>query len=907
MSRRLLPLLSSCSRLGVLAALLVVGLSGPVPGAWAQQTGTITGTVTDDEQTSLPGAQVVVVGTQRGSTTDAAGQYRITGAPTGTIEVRASFVGYKARTTTVTLDAGETAQVDFTLLPDLLEMEEAVVTGAFNERTKLESSVAITTLNPEQIEAANPQGTADLLKTVPGFYVESSGGEGGNNVFARGIPADGSFRYITLQENGLPVFNSAELAFANIDQLYRVDETVNRMEAVRGGTGALFVSNAPAGYVNFVNKTGGQEVGGIVKLAGATRGKLRADFNLGGPFSDDWRFNAGGFYRYDEGVRNPGFPGNKGGQISANVTRFLENGYVRVYGRYLNDQNIFYLPIPLQNPDDPEGIDGFDPNYGTMTNRDAGLVRVPTPDGVGRVNRDLTRGVNPVVRSFQTDLVFDITDRLSLENKVRVMDANLVFNAIFSLSNPVPADLFAEQQVQDAGGNSLVQNFNYNYTYTDRAFDPADANGNGLIAETGWWHVDKPMRDFTNQFQLSYDAEAHSLNAGVYFTNYSMSELWHWHDILTDVQGNPRMLDLMVTDTQGNTVQVTENGFTQYGSTYLNHQATATKTAVYAGDEWQVTEQVRIDVGGRLEHAVFRGNTESGREVNLDNDPNTLYDNGVLVGSDSVQSYRYGFTEWALSGGVNYSISDRYAVFGRFTRGFRMPDFDQWAFSPGAKGNVEEVLQGELGVKVNTPNLGVFGTLFYSSLTNIPFTDEVVVGGDIVQQRRFANSLSPGLEVEVQSQYGNFSGNLTATLQRPRYRDFEFTQDTDGDGTLESFDFSDNRVRRIPRYVVTVNPRYDLQVASEVITAGLRARFYDERFTDDANNTTLPAYYVLDASLSSQLGPVRLKVSGSNLTNAIGLTEGNPRVGQVVGVEQDIYMARPILGRRFTASVAYAF
>ena len=880
---------------------------GPVwaPGAaWAQETGTIEGTILDQDGESLPGAQVVVVGTMKGSTTDADGQYTISNAPAGQIQVRASFVGYKPSTQSIDLEAGETVTVDFNLAIDQLGMEEVVVTGSFTERSKIESSVAITTLNAASIERANPQSTADLLKTVPGFYVESSGGEGGNNLFARGIPADGSFRYVTMQENGLPVFNSAELAFANIDQLYRVDETVRQMEAVRGGTGAIFASNSPAGFVNFRSKTGGQELGGTVKLQGATRGKFRTDFNVGGPFGDDWRFNVGGFYRYDQGVRSPGFPGNRGGQVSANVTRFLDNGYVRVYGRYMNDKNVFYLPVPLQDPDDPEGIDGFDPNYGTMTNRDAGLVRVPTPDGTGRVNRDLTRGVHPELRSLQADVVFDITDNLTLENKARAMQTDLTFNAIFSLSNPIPADIFAEQQAESVGiSNPDGSNYSYDYTYADDTFSPSNANGNGLVAETGWWHVSKPMSDFTNQLQLTYDTETHSLNVGTYFTSYGMSELWHWHDILTDVQGNPRMLDLTVTDTGGETYQVTENGFTQYGSTYLNHQATATKVAVYAGDEWQATDKLRIDVGGRLEYASFVGNAEGGQEVDLDTLDTTLYNNGVLVGNNAPTSYQHDFTEWALSGGFNYSLTEQYAVFGRFTRGFRMPDFDQWAFSPTAEGDVEEVLQGELGVKINTPNVGIFATAFYSSLTNIPFTDEVVVGGDIVQQRRFANSLTGGLELEASAQYGNFSGNLTATLQQPEYRDFQFSLDEDGDGSLENFDFSGNRVRRIPRYVVTVRPQYDLGF----VTASVSGRFYDERFTDDANNTTLPAYYVLDASLRSEQGPVTLKVAGTNLTNTIGLTEGNPRVGQVVGVEQDIYMARPILGRRFTASVTYNF
>jgi hypothetical protein len=76
---------------------------------------------------------------------------------------------------------------------------------------------------------------------------------------------------------------------------------------------------------------------------------------------------------------------------------------------------------------------------------------------------------------------------------------------------------------------------------------------------------------------------------------------------------------------------------------------------------------------------------------------------------------------------------------------------------------------------------------------------------------------------------------------------------------------------------------------------------------DDANNVTLPDYYVIDAGASATFGNLKVRAVGTNLTNTIGLTEGNPRAGQVAAVEQDIYMARPILGRRVELSMTYTF
>jgi len=920
-----------CCRAGVLALLFLFGAVVAPSGALAQETATLTGTIVDQNGESLPGAQVVVVGTQRGSTTDANGQYTISGAPVGKLTVRASFVGYKPQSKSISLDAGQTQTLNFTLRTDLLQMDEAVVTGSFSERSKMESSVAITTLNSASIEEQNAQNISDLMKAVPGMWVESSGGAGGNNVFTRGLPAGGKLRYIELNYNGLPVYESNGLDFANTDQFFRTDKSIQTMESVRGGTASIFAASAPAGIMNFRSKTGGQELDGTVKIEGGTAanmspGLLRTDINVGGPMGEDWRFNLGGFYRYDEGVRYPGFPANRGGQITGNVTRLLDNGYVRVYGRYMNEKNTFYLPIPLKNPSNPEGIAGFDPNYGTMTNADAARVRVPSPSGVGTVTRDLTRGINPVLRSLQADLVFDLSDKLTIENKLKAMQTDLTFNAAFSLSAPSDAQAFpksvlptsVEDEAPEPADEDALQSYSYDYAYSDKTFNPANANGNGLVSEFGWWHVNKPMTNVIDQFELSYDTEAHSLTGGLYFSTYSLEETWHWHNMLTDVQGNPRMLNLTVTDTTGTTYQATENGFTQYGSLYRGHQGTGTIVAFYAGDEWQINDQLRIDVGGRLEHDVFRGKSEgTGRTIaDMDNDPTTLFDNGVATASSSTFTYDESYTEWALSIGANYSLNDQYAFFGRFSRGFHMPDLD--SFRGGGTGRVEEVLQGELGVKVNTPHFGAFITAFYSSLTNIPFDDqELNDQGQIVTNTQFANSLTPGVEIEFNSQFGDFTGNLTATLQQPEYRDYKFREESDDpDNEIEPpseqeagqpqevFDFGGNRVRRQPRYLVSVNPRYDLGVA-EVSTT---LRFVDERFTSDANSgIVLPSYYVWDASVSTTQGAVTLKIAGNNLTNSLGLTEGNPRTGQQIGQVTNIFQARPILGRRVTLSLQYDF
>ncbi len=196
-----------------------------------------------------------------------------------------------------------------------------------------------------------------MLRYVPGFTrVESSGGEVNQNYSVRGILG---IEYVNFLEDGLPVYPTMHTSFMNADNLFRFDENVERMEVVRGGASALFGSNTPGAMINLINKTGGDELAGTVRATGGTKGLARFDLNANGPLGDDWRFNVGGFYRYDHGVRDPGFPGTRGGQVKGSITRLLSNGYVRLSAKVIDDRNQFILDLPFTNATDPQFVAGF--------------------------------------------------------------------------------------------------------------------------------------------------------------------------------------------------------------------------------------------------------------------------------------------------------------------------------------------------------------------------------------------------------------------------------------------------------------------------------------------------------------------------------------------------------------------
>ena len=267
------------------------------------------------------------------------------------------MVGFRPDSASVTVEAGGTATQDFTLSRDPLQLQEMVVTGTQSPRQNLAASVAVTTLSAQEVEEAAPRSTTEMLRYVPGFTrVESSGGEVNQNISMRGILG---VEYVMFMEDGMPVFPTMHTFFMNADNLFRFDTNIERMEVVRGGASALFGSNTPGAIINFINKTGGDRFGGTTRLTGGSQEYARYDLNANGPLGEDWNFNVGGFYRYDHGVRDPGFTGIRGGQLKANITRRLDNGYIRASVKHINDRNQFILPLPLANPEDPDYVSGI--------------------------------------------------------------------------------------------------------------------------------------------------------------------------------------------------------------------------------------------------------------------------------------------------------------------------------------------------------------------------------------------------------------------------------------------------------------------------------------------------------------------------------------------------------------------
>ena len=164
---------------GFFATLFVLAL---LPATVTAQ-GTITGRVIDqDTQAPVIGAQVVIVGTQRGALTDAEGRYSITGVPAGTHDVRARRVGYAQSVQRVTVSDGGSASAAFTLASSATRLEEVVVNAVTGqEQRRAEQGTNTGNINVGDLNKGPITKMADVLQgRVAGVTLQSAGGSSGS-------------------------------------------------------------------------------------------------------------------------------------------------------------------------------------------------------------------------------------------------------------------------------------------------------------------------------------------------------------------------------------------------------------------------------------------------------------------------------------------------------------------------------------------------------------------------------------------------------------------------------------------------------------------------------------------------------------------------------------------------------
>lgn len=785
--------------------------------------------------------------------------------------------------------------------------QDVVTTGVAKGRDRLDSATSTSSLREAEIARLAPRSVGELLRDIPGIFAEAPNGESIANITIRGLPLSSSgAKFVQLQEDGLPVMEFGDILGASSDSFMRVDLNLAQVEAIRGGSASTFASNSPGGIINFISKTGEQEGGAVALTAGLDFDQYRADFDYGGRLTSNLRFHIGGFYRQGEGPRRTGFDGQKGGQIKANVTREFAGGYIRFYGKYLDDRSPFYEAVPFRVTGTNEkpalsAIPNFDPTRDTLlSSRFQSLLIM---DGDNRpVLEDMRDGQRVKEQAFGLESQFGLADWTITERfRIAGRSGGLIGPSGSQILSPAAA----LTRLGATGGT-----FRYaNGPNAGQAIaDPSALNGNGLIGVLAI--RDRHQQDIgniTNDIRASrvWEVAGGSLTttAGWYSARQSIDTTSMYAVAVSEIRGGGDAALLDVFDSTG--VARTQNGIYAYNALSGTQRRTTrlryTVNAPFASANFR-TGRLSVGASLRYDRGTARGTlygVELGQgrvgQVAFDlNGDGTISSPERRVGvtpndAPAFVDYDYGYLSYSAS--VNFRVAEPFSAFARYSRGARA-NADRLAFGTvidAATGRLTDpsaaydpVKQAELGVKFRQDWIALNLTAFHveSNDTNVDNSTKLALS------RRYR---SKGLEFEGRVSQGLFSLAGGAT-----YTTAEIVADR----------LNAAVVGNTPRHQANLIFQATPQISNDRFAVGAVFIGTTRSFAQDSNLLRMPGYVTTNAFV--QVRPVDRLLLSLNATNLFDVVA-------VTSIEEDripatgLLRARLLNGRAISATARFDF
>jgi iron complex outermembrane receptor protein len=553
-----------------------------------------------------------------------------------------------------------------------LKLEQFVVTGVFNATEASKATTAISVVDYDTVAMQVPLSADDLLLEVAGVFVNSSLGEIRGMVYSRGISADSAdgssgHNYVSIQEDGLPITN---VNFGNYGPGYfnRPDATLQRVEAVRGGSASITTSNSPGGAFNYLTRSGASRFGGEVRTRVGIEGRwsptYRTDLAWGSPIGKTgWTYNAGAFYRYAEGHRPAiGYPMNDGFVLRGNLFKDYGAGSVKIYAKYMDDRNHWYEYLLARNPQDPKqypGLSRFSTNLFPKTS-----FQFPREAEDRFATFDSTDAVRSRQRLIGVDWSHELPSGWSIRHNVKFSRNWADWNSSAGVT-PRALDwpnFFSTMGFQFSGGgagiNGRVPPGTYRFTDRQSGALLAEVTSNGsytvnanalghpgqivrfanlpnqhIQANTLWTnagrvaneHLDEVMENFTITRRL----RNMTFTAGGYFGYSDISDrqtqggrtasplteqpvpvaiTWIPAVAGNAPAGTSAALLNFVSGWRGQPVQLTNpEGFANLGLTYVRDEGVVRQLAYFFGHKWDPKPWLGFDWGFRHQNFLARG------------------------------------------------------------------------------------------------------------------------------------------------------------------------------------------------------------------------------------------------------------------------------------------------------------
>lgn len=235
-----------------LSSLMMLFVFGLLSMAAMAQDVTITGTIREKDGALLPGANIVVKGTTRGTQSDVNGAYKLIVPANSTLIY--SFVGKNPQEVVV----GSRTSIDVTLEDDAKSLTEVVVIGYGTQRKKdlTGSVVAVTSKDFVQGQITNPEQL--VAGKVAGVQITSNGGApgSGSQIRIRGGSSLNANNDPLIVIDGVPVDNNSISGSPNPLSMINPNDIETMTVLKDASATAIYGSRASNGVILITTKKG---------------------------------------------------------------------------------------------------------------------------------------------------------------------------------------------------------------------------------------------------------------------------------------------------------------------------------------------------------------------------------------------------------------------------------------------------------------------------------------------------------------------------------------------------------------------------------------------------------------------------------------------------------------------------
>jgi outer membrane cobalamin receptor len=226
-------------------SILIINLIFLCGFVFAQSPVKIEGTVFSNQGKPLQGANIIVIGTGTGTTTDANGHFSIENLFSGEYTVQVRYVGYEPQAKDIVVRKDLITPLYFTLKPVIIDLQEIAV-QANRERPIPNDFIEIVTR--KEIEKSSARTVGELLKYIPGItLIDEAGGGGRKRLSIRGSQSNQVLVVLDGVELNDPLTGDTDLHQIPLSGIQEI-------KVHKGGNSSLYGSGAMGGVVEIISR-----------------------------------------------------------------------------------------------------------------------------------------------------------------------------------------------------------------------------------------------------------------------------------------------------------------------------------------------------------------------------------------------------------------------------------------------------------------------------------------------------------------------------------------------------------------------------------------------------------------------------------------------------------------------------